>query len=726
MEAHRRLARDFAAELAAGPAAALAFATALMSRSLGRNDPGRADALECLARAHLAADRLADALPPALEALRIRRLAAPPQDELLGLSLMIAAPMLFAAGRFEEADASAAESLEAHRRAFGQSDVRLAEQCEWQARLVQGGFGRAEWVGELLAEAVAVREADTSSSRGKLAETLIGLATQETNACAYDDADRHLARADALLEAEVARPRADPVLRMLRVHALVLRSGLAGQRADHGEGERLAQAAAGIRFADRATRIEMRLLVLEALSTRRALAGDLAGAVAAQKKAVATLARHRDLTDGGSLDAGIEGDALLSLGKLQLRNDDVDAALTALDGARSRLGDSPAVLFAWAELAGRLGDEAQALKCYRAALRLRKESAAEVAVLFGTNRVQGDDGDASFGGELGETVRLGSAAVLVPGAQFSVTTQMRPGAPRPIAVGPATDAALLLIRRKRVLGSAAFAKTAAARMKAARLNGGAVLVFVHGFNVTFDQALQRAAQLARDLNFDGATAVFSWPSQGSMVRYGSDRKIADATVPRLVEFLSTLLAATGAERIHLVAHSMGNRVLLPALADVCRHPDNPVRARLGEVVLAAPAVPESEFRGLLDDIVAHGGARITLYASKVDWALRVGRWREWRTTLAGYSSAGVPLCHPGLQSIDITKGASGERFDLNHDVFASNPVMSEDIRQILQGGSMRPPDVRLPGLFARGICGQAPYWSYDPPLPNTPREPPRV
>lgn len=92
----------------------------------------------------------------------------------------------------------------------------------------------------------------------------------------------------------------------------------------------------------------------------------------------------------------------------------------------------------------------------------------------------------------------------------------------------------------------------------------------------------------------------------------------------------------------------------------------------------------------------------------------VGNLREW-SSLAGYSVLGVPLLHPAVQSIDISRASSGDVTDLNHDVFASNPVMSEDIRQLLQAGPRRDPNLRLPGIVsAVKAPGSLPYWTYAP------------
>ena len=50
------------------------------------------------------------------------------------------------------------------------------------------------------------------------------------------------------------------------------------------------------------------------------------------------------------------------------------------------------------------------------------------------------------------------------------------------------------------------------------------LVFVHGYDTSFDNALYRTAQIAYDLRFDGAPFLYSWPSGGAVVSYPYDRE----------------------------------------------------------------------------------------------------------------------------------------------------------------------------------------------------------
>lgn len=73
----------------------------------------------------------------------------------------------------------------------------------------------------------------------------------------------------------------------------------------------------------------------------------------------------------------------------------------------------------------------------------------------------------------------------------------------------------------------------------------AALVFVHGYNVSFDAAVLRTAQIAFDLRFRGAPILYSWPSNGRVLRYTHDENNALWTVPHFETFLRLLLSDPG-------------------------------------------------------------------------------------------------------------------------------------------------------------------------------------
>ncbi len=90
-------------------------------------------------------------------------------------------------------------------------------------------------------------------------------------------------------------------------------------------------------------------------------------------------------------------------------------------------------------------------------------------------------------------------------------------------------------------------------------------VFIHGFNVSFEDAARRTAQMAHDLRYAGAPVFYSWPSQAGLLKYTIDETNAEWTVPHLERFLQEVAAQSGAESISLIAHSMGNRAMTRAL-----------------------------------------------------------------------------------------------------------------------------------------------------------------
>ena len=147
-------------------------------------------------------------------------------------------------------------------------------------------------------------------------------------------------------------------------------------------------------------------------------------------------------------------------------------------------------------------------------------------------------------------------------------------------------------------------------------------VFIHGFNVSFSDAVMRTAQIAYDLGFDGAPILYSWPSNTgeSPLGYTAAQNNNDWTIGHLESFLRDVAARTGARRVHLIAHSMGNRALVTALSRLPRG-----KSRLfSQIVLTAPDIDADTFVEL-SAAVARSAERTTLYASSSDIALALSK-----------------------------------------------------------------------------------------------------
>ena len=149
-------------------------------------------------------------------------------------------------------------------------------------------------------------------------------------------------------------------------------------------------------------------------------------------------------------------------------------------------------------------------------------------------------------------------------------------------------------------------------------------VFIHGYNTRFADAAKRAAQLAADLGFDGAPILYSWPSRAAFSGYFEDEKTVEWTGPHLRSFLEQLAARSGASRIHLIAHSMGNRALSEAVQAIAKDDPTGSRPHFQEIVLAAPDIKVNMLKPLAD-AMAPLAKKVTLYTSTNDDALILAR-----------------------------------------------------------------------------------------------------
>jgi esterase/lipase superfamily enzyme len=199
------------------------------------------------------------------------------------------------------------------------------------------------------------------------------------------------------------------------------------------------------------------------------------------------------------------------------------------------------------------------------------------------------------------------------------------------------------------------------------------LIFVHGYNVDFDEALRRTAQLAFDLVFPGVPILYSWPSNGSLFGYSSDEEDARFTVPHLKYFLQGVHDRTGAENIYVIAHSMGCRAIVEALATMAS--DTPL---VHQLILAAPDIDAEVFKRDLAPAMCRLTTHCTLYASSQDRALAMSRELH-QNARAGEVRDSITIV-PHIDTID----ASGIDTDLlGHSAALEEAALLDDIKSII-------------------------------------------
>jgi esterase/lipase superfamily enzyme len=231
------------------------------------------------------------------------------------------------------------------------------------------------------------------------------------------------------------------------------------------------------------------------------------------------------------------------------------------------------------------------------------------------------------------------------------------------------------------------------------------IIFVHGFNTSFDDGLYRLAQIVWDTKFTGLPILFSWPSKGELLAYEYDRESTDFSASGFRELIKILQQNTELSTIHVIAHSMGNQAVLGALANAGTEI---TQKGLGQLVFAAPDVDRDVFKLLEPKIAGFRGA--TLYASSADKALQLSK------TIAQGPRAGdipsppdTPIILPNMDTIDAT-AIGDELFGLNHTIFASSRDAIADIARLLRGE--RPPNVRSPLIIPVPPTGTVLFWRY--------------
>ena len=75
------------------------------------------------------------------------------------------------------------------------------------------------------------------------------------------------------------------------------------------------------------------------------------------------------------------------------------------------------------------------------------------------------------------------------------------------------------------------------------VGGTDVLLYVHGFNQTFETAALDAAHLSDAIKFRGRTMVFSWPSKAGLFDYAYDRESAMFSRDDFERVLSSIVSA---------------------------------------------------------------------------------------------------------------------------------------------------------------------------------------
>lgn len=317
----------------------------------------------------------------------------------------------------------------------------------------------------------------------------------------------------------------------------------------------------------------------------------------------------------------------------------------------------------------------------------RKKSKARprttsVKVYFATNRNPNrktgpDDFGEDFNHVSVDSLRFGAATCRIGGAKPKITSV--DVAPEKIEGAP----------DKQLLGS----RHVFDELQRSMASGTDTLVFIHGYNVSFRQAIETGACIHKRYRRKLNVVVFSWPSDGSMLpflAYKRDRTDAAASAPafarallKLRDFLEDVQRGDECgSSIHLMAHSMGNYVLRNGIQEARRH--GGLRRLFDQIFLMAADEDDDAFsheyklRPL--PRLANG---INIYFNRGDTALVISDRTKSNPTRLGSQGPREPLNVPAnVTNVDASEIVSGL---VEHNYFTDDARVVADIEKVLGG-----------------------------------------
>ncbi|EEX79735.1 alpha/beta hydrolase [Brucella abortus] len=305
--------------------------------------------------------------------------------------------------------------------------------------------------------------------------------------------------------------------------------------------------------------------------------------------------------------------------------------------------------------------------------------ASEVNLLVATTRAPSGNPGTLFSGERGKKISLTDIIVSIPPDRNRKVGEVQ--WPKRLPPNPLKDFATVAVEPLHGDSAAQhWINTHLPRTKR-------VMIFIRGFNNTFEDSVYRFAQIVHDSGADVAPIIFTWPSRASVFDYNYDKESMNYSRDALEHVLRVVANDPQVRDVTIMAHSMGAWLAMEALRQMAIR-DRRVNAKITDVILASPDIDVDVFGKQFQAMGSHH-PRFTLFTSRDDKALALSRRISGNIDRLGQIDPSVEpyrskLEKAGIVVIDLTQLKAGDR--LNHSKFASSPEVVQLIGRRLVAG----------------------------------------
>jgi len=304
---------------------------------------------------------------------------------------------------------------------------------------------------------------------------------------------------------------------------------------------------------------------------------------------------------------------------------------------------------------------------------------SQVHLLAATTRAPSEDKSILFSGERGTDLKVDAITVSIPPEANRTVGQVQ--WPARLPANPLKEFSTVSVRP--MLSKADDEAWVKQHMPKSRR----ALVFVHGFNNRYEDAVYRFAQIVHDSGADVVPVVFTWPSRASIFDYNYDKESTNYSRDALEDLLRRIVADKSISEVTVMAHSMGTWLAVEALRQMAIR-DGKTLPKIKNVILASPDLDVDVFSRQFRSL-GKNPPHFTLFVSQDDRALSVSRRISGNVDRLGQVDANAEPYRTefekaGISVIDLTKLKSGD--SLNHGKFAESAEVVQLIGQRLVAG----------------------------------------